>query len=151
MRTCKGWSELAHSHIHSYTPHLPPASCQFWHRCLFPGIRWRRGGLWIHMWLPSEAVAQQRCPPQGCAPRTQPTRSSAAPPVKACTSPCSPGCTGTAAPPSQWHGNSKDGVSVSRLVSSQFTVENCTVMHVASLDSNGIMQLIHQAMYGMGC
>ncbi len=119
----------SHTVTHIHIPHLPPASCQFWHHCLFPGIHWRRGGLWIHMWLPSEAVAQQRCPLQGCAPQTQPIHSSAAPPVKACTSLCSPGCTVTAAPPSEWHGNTdKDGVSLTWLAASQFTVGNDTVV-----------------------
>lgn len=115
------------THIH-IDPHLLPASCQFWHHCRFPGIHWRRGGLWIHMWLLFGAVAQQHCPLQGCALRTQPIRSSAAPPVKACTSLWSPGCTVTAAPPSNRHGNTdKDGVILTWLAASQFTVENDTV------------------------
>lgn len=106
------------SHTFTSTPHsyLPPASCQFWHRCLFPGIHWRRGGLWIRTWPLCGAVAQPRFPLPGCEPQTRPTHSSGSPPVKACTSPCSPGCTETAAPPGRQHRNTNDVSAYSNLI-----------------------------------
>lgn len=132
------------------TPHLPPASFQFWHHCPSPGIHWRRGGLWIHMWLLSEAVVQRCCPPQGYALQIQPNHSSAVPPLTACTSLCSPGCTVTAAPPIQRNGNSKGSVSLSWLVGFWFTMEHDRKI-VCGITGKQWTEVINQAIYGIRC